>query len=435
MRVVGGTVGATQPQLFARLSPRLPYAKLFPELPISQMIAPSDCPEASLFLRLATTPPVTSSDWRLSRNSAHLPAWDRIIALALAENAITVLHNRVSTLPPPLIPPEARARIERLALIWGFKLRLLERRLIESVAILSEAGIEVILLKGAALAFTTYRGFVDRPMADIDLLVNPTKAQQAWELMQRSGWVCDNSEQPEGAWNNHHHLPPLSDTLGSGLRMEIHVAPLVSDNPFQMDFHEMLESSSELTIKGVRVRVPEPHIHAVHACIHFAWSHRFSGGRLNVFRDLAALHGAGTLSWAALVEAAHRTRSEACCYWTLRLARALTSLPVPNEVLSELSPPLSERLLSVLEQHISQLVLRSECACPSVGLRDRLWALSLHVKRPRPVEPPRWRLLQDPDSDGSLRGPLRRVGAHILRAPRWSRYVASLLRPAFELSA
>jgi hypothetical protein len=399
------------------------------------MFAASACPEASLFLRIATIPPANGADWRLSGDAPLSLVWDRIIALALAENAITVLHSRVSTLPRPMIPPEARERIAHLTLIWTFKLRLLERRLIESVAILSAAGIEVILLKGAALAFTTYGGFVDRPMADIDLLVDPAKAQLAWELMQQAGWVCNNSEHPVGAWKNHHHLPPLSDTSGSGLRLEIHVAPLPEGNPFQMGFRDVLDASSELSIGGVAVRVPEHHLHAVHACIHFAWSHRFMDGRLNVFRDLAALHGAGKLSWDLLVEAAHRTRSETCCYWTLRLARALTSLPVPNEVLAELSPPLSERLMSVLEQHISQLVLRSDCACPSVGLRERLWALSLQVKRPRPVEPARWRVSQETDSDGALRGPLRRVGAHILRAPHWSRYVASLLPPAFELSS
>jgi hypothetical protein len=399
------------------------------------MIALSECPEASLFLRVATTPPVNTTDWGPSRNAAHPLAWDRIIALALAENAVTVLHNRVSAVPPPQIPPEARERIERLALIWSFKLRLLERRLIESVAILSDAGIDVILLKGAALALTAYRGFVDRPMADIDLLVDPAKAELAWDLMRQAGWVFIDSGHPVGAWKNHHHLPPLSDTSGSGLGLEIHVAPLPEDSPFQMGFHELLKSTSELKIGAVSVRVPEPHIHAVHVCIHFAWSHRFMDARLNVFRDLAALHSAGTLSWEALVKAAHRTRSETCCYWALRLARALTSLPVPDDVLAELSPSLSERLLSVLEHHISQLVLRSDRACPSVGLCERMWALSLQVKRPRPVEPARWKVSQEKDSQGSLRGPLRRVGAHILRAPRWSRYVASLLSPAFGVSA
>ncbi|MDB4870317.1 MAG: hypothetical protein JWL97_1321 [Gemmatimonadales bacterium] len=399
------------------------------------MIAPSDCPEASLLLRVATTPPVNSTDWGITRNAASPIAWDRLIALAIAENAITVLHSRVKAVPPPQIPSDARDRIERLALVWSFKLRLLERRLIESVAILSDANIEVILLKGAALAFTTYDGFVDRPMADIDLLVDPAKAELAWNLMQQAGWVCNNSEHPVGAWKNHHHLPPLSDTSGSGLRLEIHVAPLPEDNPFQMGFHDVRDASRELSVGCVTVRVPEPHIHAVHACIHFAWSHRFMDGRLNVFRDLAALHGSGTLSWDAVVETARRTRSETCCYWTLRLARALTSLPVPDDVLTKLAPRLSDRLLSVLEHHISQLVLRSDCACPSVGLRERLWALSLQVKRPRRIEPARWTVLPDAKADGALRGPFRRVGAHILRAPQWSRYVASLLPPALEVSS
>jgi hypothetical protein len=399
----------------------------------THMIAPSDTTEASLFLRVATNPPAIGTNWWLSSDSeSRSPDWERIIAFALAENAVTVLNARMNTLPRGVVPADARERVARLALIWNFKLRLLERRLVESLAVLARADIEVVLLKGAALALTTYRGFVDRPMADIDLVVDAAKARRAWDLMLQTGWICDTSEHAEAAWTNHHHLPPLSDTSGSALRLEIHIAPIAGDHPFAMDFQDLRASSQELTIGGQRVRVPAAQFLAVHACIHFAWSHRFAGGRLNVFRDLAALHASGALSWDGLVAAAHRTHSEACCYWTLRLARALADLPVPNDILAELSPPLTARVRSVLEQHISQLVLRSECACPSAGLRDRMWALALQVTRPRPEEPARWGV-QETGSPGSLRGPLRRVGAHILRVPRWSRYVTSLLPPALEV--
>ena len=397
------------------------------------MIAPSDTTEASLFLRVATRPPAKGTNWWLSRDGeARAPDWERFIAFALAENAATVLNARMNTLPRGVVPADARDRVARLALIWNFKLRLLERRLVESLAVLARAGIEVVLLKGAALALTAYRGFVDRPMADIDLIVDAAKARRSWDLMLQSGWVCDTSEHAEAAWTNHHHLPPLSDTSGSGLRLEIHIAPIAGDHPFAMDFHDLRAGSQELTICGQRVRVPEVHVLAIHACIHFAWSHRFAGGRLNVFRDLAALRDSRAFSWGGFLAAAHRTHSEACCYWTLRLARALTGLTVPNDVLAELSPPLTERMRSVLEQHISQLVLRSECACPSVGLRDRMWAFALQTTRRRQGEPS-CSGVEEIHSPGSLRGPLRRVGAHILRVPRWSRYVTSLLPPALEV--
>lgn len=397
------------------------------------MIAHSDCLEASLFLRVAAIPPATGADWVRWGNRGRPLDWDRIINLALAENAITVLHNRVALVPDAMIPPEIRARIERLALVWTFKLRQLEKRLVDSVEVLSRAGIEVTLLKGAALAITKYRGFADRPMADIDLLVHTARAKEAHGLMQHAGWAWDNPQHPAGAWEDHHHLPPLSDTSGSGLRLEIHVAPLAGGNPFRLDYQDMLEDSSAVGIGGVLVRVPEPHLHAVHAAIHFAWSHRFHGGRLNVFRDLAALHSSGTLSWDKLVTTAHRTRSETSCYWTLRLARSLTQLPVPDSVLAELSPALNERTLSVLERHISQLVLRSNYACPSVVLRDRLWALALQVKRPDRVEPAHWEISAATASRRFPGESVRRVGAHLLRLPRWSRYVASLIPTAFEL--
>ena len=397
------------------------------------MIAKSDSLEASLFFRVAAIPPVTGADWVRWGNRARPLDWDRIINVALAENAITVLHNRVAMVPNGMIPSEVRGRIERLALVWTFKLRLLERRLRESVEVLSRHGIEVTLLKGAALAITKYHGFAERPMADIDLLVSPDKAQRAHELMRNAGWAHDNPQHPDGAWVDHHHLPPLSDKSGSGLRLEIHVAPLASGNPFRLDYRDLLEGSTEVDVGGARVRVPEPHMHAVHAAIHFAWSHRFTGGRLNVFRDLAALHASGSVTWDNLVAAARRTRSETSCYWTLRLARALTQLPVPDAVLAQLSPPLSDRALSVLEQHISQLILRSDHACPSVVLRDRLWALALQVPRPDRVEPAHWETSAAAPPRRTAGGAIRRFGGHVLRVPRWSRYVASLLPPALEL--
>jgi hypothetical protein len=356
-----------------------------------------------------------------------------VIAVALAENAITVLHDCIRIDDSDSIPREARDRIGRLALIWTFKLRLLERRLRESVEALSRAGIDVVLLKGAALALTAYRGFADRPMADIDLLVAPADAGRAWELMQREGWACNNSDHSGSAWpDHHHHLPPLSDTGGTGLRLEIHFAPLVSGHPFRLDFHDMLKGSREISLGSARVHVPEPHVHAVHAAIHFAWSHQFSGGRLNVFRDLTALHGAGMLSWDRLVETARRTGSESCCYWTLRLGKTLTGLPVPADVLIQLAPPLSERLLSVLGHHLAQVVVRSDDACPSVRLRERLWALALQEQAPRTAEPTAWTHDQEINARGALAG-FRRVGAHVMRIPRWSRYVASLLTPALEV--
>jgi hypothetical protein len=360
-----------------------------------------------------------------SYSASHPFDWDRVIAFALLENAVTVLDQGVSNLPDRCLPPDKRERISRLALVWTLKLRLLERRLHESLGLLSNAGIGVTLLKGAAIALTIYRRFEDRPMADIDLLLDPARASEAHELLQRNGWKLETGTHPEDAWDAHHHLPPLLDTSGSGLRLELHVALLPPGNPFQFDLAEVSERSAVLDAEGVQVRVLDPHTHAVHAAIHFAWCHRFMTGGTNAFRDLHAFERTVGFSWDAYVSVANQTRSQTACYWTLRLAKSLTGLAVPEEVLTMLAPNISEPLLCVLERHFVQLVLRSDHACPSATLRHRLWAFALQADGTRLNDAQQW---DAPLSENATRGirAFRRVPAQVRRIRAWSLYVTSL---------
>lgn len=392
----------------------------------------SDSSSASLFFRIGAVPPA-NSDWAKIGDRSPID-WDRIIATALLENSVTVLNDRISTLPASMVPATIRARVGRLALVWTFKLQLLEQRLAEAVGCLAAAGVEVTLMKGAALAVTAYPKFMDRPMADLDLLVDPRVAQRSHEILRTAGWTLASIPRPADAWRDHHHLPPLVDTGGTCLRLELHTAPLVPGSPFELTRSDMVATARRVNLGGTLVLVPDPHLHAVHAAIHFAHSHGFVSGGLNVFRDFAALRQSGALTWDGFLAAAVRTRSESCCYWALRLARSLAGVDVPDVLLTALSPQLGDRISAVLEAHFSQLVLRSDHACPSVELRQRLWEFALQIKRSdiATSDLEHSVMLAAPPSDSSA---LRRVGAHFRRAPKWSRYMASLLGPAFELTA
>jgi hypothetical protein len=356
----------------------------------------------------------------------HAIDWDRLIAFALQENAATLLDDRISRVPQLLVPAPRRDHIGRLGLVWTFKLKLLERRLRESLEALQAAGIEVILLKGAALAVTTNRSFTERPMADIDLLVDRARAREAHELMRENGWILNSTGRPDDAWGSHHHLAPLADQNGSGLRLEIHVAPVPPGNPFDLDFARIRSTAQRLTFGGVPVLVPEMHLCAVHIAIHFAWSHQFESGALNAFGDLAALASTGRFSWKQFVDVARQARAEACCYWTARLAQSLAGVAVPESVLQELAPPIKEPFLSLLEEHLSQLVLRSERSCPSVAVRSLLWAFALQTRSSVNLESLRWEV--DVRGSAPRRMPVvRRLGSHLQRTRRWSYYIGSLL--------
>ena len=409
----------------------IPCAENPPQSVTHLTIARSDISSASVFFRAATIAPgVESRRFSAARRAFD---WDRIIAVALIENSVTILNARLDSIAPAAVPSAMRDRIGRLALVWQFKLNLLEKRLHESVAVLSAADIDVTLLKGAALALTVYPRFSDRPMADLDIMVAPDRAALAHELLRQSGWAVETGTRSPTAWDDHHHLAPLVDRDGSGLRLELHIAPLEPGNPFRLTAQNVLESSREIDLGSGRVRVPESHLHAVHAAIHYAYSHQFTSGSLNIFRDIAMLSAAGALDWRTFVATAHQTGSESCCYWTLRLARAVAGVMVPDEVMQQLSPRLGVWSLSILEQHFSQLVLRAKTSCPSVELRHRLWAFALQVPMPDRTRTQRWD--EGLEFSGRSQSSLRRLMAHVGRAPRWSRYVASLVAPDIELSA
>ncbi|MFT6287422.1 MAG: hypothetical protein ACJA09_002176 [Alcanivorax sp.] len=57
---------------------------------------------------------------------------------------------------------------------------------------LKQAGIQVLALKGAALAPTHYRDIGCRPLSDLDILVPEKKLQEAINILTASGWQADN---------------------------------------------------------------------------------------------------------------------------------------------------------------------------------------------------------------------------------------------------
>src|SRR5262245_24569249 len=97
--------------------------------------------------------------------------WDRFGACAERENAFPVVWRRLSSDLRQRIPAPLAEQFRRRALVAEFTLHQLERLLGESLEALDRAGVDVVLLKGAAMVGTTYGSCVERPMGDIDLLV------------------------------------------------------------------------------------------------------------------------------------------------------------------------------------------------------------------------------------------------------------------------
>lgn len=307
--------------------------------------------------------------------------WHRLVQFASQENAIIALRDCLRADRWSVVPIHVARQVAILSLERESRMRRLQERMEQSIVALSRAGIEPLLLKGGALAYTVYGSFAARPMRDVDLLVAPDLAEEARSIMLDLGWALDPELPCDRSYDAHHHLPPLRDTSASGFRLEIHRAIMASGHPFRFTSEEIWSAARRVRVGAGHALVMHPSHHAVHIAIHFAWAHMLNLGAWHAFRDFAALVATSAIDWEDFERTAHRWGASTCCYWTLHLGRLLSDLPVPEEVLRRLCPTIPKFVRRSLTRHFLWALSRSDTGCPSARLDRTLWSVAMQPRR------------------------------------------------------
>jgi hypothetical protein len=358
---------------------RFPWIRKANDPDIAGQLTPAGAEdvESDLVFRLAQPGRGT----RRSIDFGSVGDWNRLVQFASEENALIALRKCLAGDAGKTIPVNVERQVAILSLDREFRMRRLQERLEQSVVALNRAGIEPLLLKGGALAYTVYCSFAARPMRDIDLLVPPDRADDARSIMLQSGWQLDPELPGDRSYDAHHHLPPLRDAVSSGLRLEIHRALMAAGHPFRFTRDELWSAARRVQVGAGHALVMHPSHHAVHIAIHFAWGHMLNLGAWHAFRDLAALATKGVLDWSDFARTASRWGASTCCYWTLRLGRELSALPVPDGVLHQLRPRLPELVRRSLTRHFVRELARNDAGCPSARLNRALWTMAMQPER------------------------------------------------------
>jgi len=369
---------------------------------------------------LLATASRASGDRELDSLIAGDISWERLLALALHERALPAMWRRLAPVVGDRWPEDAVVAFERAAANRELFLNLLRHRLAEALGALEGAGIEVLLLKGAALAHHGYEEFTARAMADMDLLVEPGDARRAWSLLRDIGWRWRSDRYPEAWYRNMHHRPPLEDAAGTGAVIEVHSAALVSGHGYEFGARDLWRGAREIRVEGRKALVPLPVPHLLHVCVHFAWVHQLGRGGWRTCRDVEVLMEMEGFQWDAFLDVAARSGAERCCYWTLRLVRDLADVAVPERVLTALRPDgLPDAILDLLTRHYAVGLFPTETTCPSVKLQRLLWKVGV---RPRLDAREPWPG-QRADADVGMRKLMR----HVHDAPRWLAYVRGVV--------
>ncbi len=370
--------------------------------------------------------------------------WPELFRLARRERAWPALWSALARLGPEGVPHEAWAAFQQRSMVSEFRMQALEAHLRGSVEVLANEGIPVLLLKGAALGMTVYTSLTERPMLDLDLLVRPSDASRAWELLERGGWEGAQRGVQDSFYEGHHHLRPLRRQDGTETYLELHTEVLPRGHPFSLLAEDFWAQASEVTVGLGRVWVPCPEHLVIHACIHLAWSHGLSSRGWGTFRDLGFLltRSGRPLEWGRVVGLAREARAGSSCYWALRLGRALVGLEVPQSLLETMAPAGPAWVRAALERQFAlSLFPVGSPSCPSVSLTRMLWSSGIQPGRSGHGRIRPWGLSETfleaseadrggrgqpaTTSEGSLR---QRLLCQVVRPAAWGRYVRALLR-------
>lgn len=358
--------------------------------------------------------------------------WGKVLWLAEQERATRLLGTRLTALGASP-PAEVSAALGAMAMVSDFRMLHLRQRLEETIRALAAAGIEVVMLKGAALAEVAYGSFAERPMHDVDLLVAPGRAAEARQILLSAGWTGEVDARTALMYEHHHHLPPLVDGSGTGTRLELHTSLFLAGHPFALTAERVWSARRPLELGGVRTYVPDAGHLLLHVCLHFAWSNLMRSGSWRTFRDLERLTATGGVDWSSLPALARESCAGTLCYWTFRLAAGTAGVAVPAAVMEELRPGFPERVLRRLERHYVLHLLQTEWLCPSVRVGYRLWELGMRPKRSGFGRARPWAhedriradFLEEVRGGGAMKltNQLRRLG-------QWGQYLRMLWQPA-----
>jgi hypothetical protein len=269
-------------------------------------------------------PPDGVAAWREWRDRVELQEIDRGSSRLLPLLWFNLLANGIDD---PWLP-----RIKGVYRHAWFSNQLRVKRLRTVEQVLADAGVELMVLKGIALAFASYPNPGLRPMDDMDLLVRPSDARRALDALGRAGWRAAVAH-PERVLRVVHG----AELQRGDDRLDLH------GHLFQGSLHAGLDArrwarSVLLELADGPLRVLDPTDQLLHVMIHGVESDppapRWPADAMMVLRS-----GRDEIDWGRLAaDAEEESRSLALAHAVAQLLRIFgrDRVPVPDAVIAQL---------------------------------------------------------------------------------------------------
>jgi Uncharacterised nucleotidyltransferase len=295
-------------------------------------------PERRLLLACAKASLSAEDLQRIAQELSHADLdWNYLTATACAHGvAPLIYHNLHRSGATPLLPPRATETLRNSYYGNAARNSFLYGELRNVLNAFRDKQIEVIVLKGAALAETVYPNRALRPMSDIDLLVKKEKLAEVEATLLDMGYVLEDRAKGKEFYQERHYHWVFSKK--PDIDIEIHWHVKRPTGAFEIDIRGLWKSAQAIKVVGVEALILSPEALLLYLCQHF-WKHNLNGG-IRPFIDIAETGRfyQSKINWREVARLSAQWQMNPCAYLELSLARELLDAPIPESFLKELKP-------------------------------------------------------------------------------------------------
>jgi hypothetical protein len=227
----------------------------------------------------------------------------------------------------------------------------LRHRLLAVVGTLRDAGLPVVVLKGALLAETLYDSPAYRLMTDLDLLVRHRDLDDALECLELAGWGPSQGRERSDIWEwvGRQDVErswqtgslTLTDEDSYLLDLHWHIVPDIWMRPaYRVDMDAVWERARPLEQPGLEGAFSLSPVHTLaHLCLHVAEDGLYAlRSLLDIDRLIRLSRSDPGWNWEAFIACVSRWRMCSAAFHALRAAAYLFDSPVPSAVFAGLDP-------------------------------------------------------------------------------------------------
>ena len=299
-------------------------------------------------------------------------------------------HNLQAAGAAKSVPEQVRAMLARArdaALVSDLQRRSVLRQVL---AALGANAIDIVVLKGAALANTVYPHSYLRPMTDLDLWLPDRQLDDAVEILLKSGLAIVKGALPDGTLTHAIDQRRLIDER-SHVLVELHGAVHSLDCLSSSRIERLRAASVPLAAHGIEMQILSPADAVLHTCLHLARINRFANSQLSLLDLRLIVNRWGSrIDWAQLAIDARREHVAVYLSLALAVAAEVWGCHIPAEYQKTVGPiphlPEMQALArEQLQEQQAQLPSALESAFRHPTRRARLAAIIGRVFSPRTV--------------------------------------------------